>query len=76
MSEPTRSPLECDHGRLARTCPLCDYEEQIARLRALVRRLEWTPGQIRWDGQSVCPVCGWVRCDGHAAGCEIAEVLR
>ena len=32
--------LECEHGQLARSCNLCEYEREIAELRARVGELE------------------------------------
>ena len=49
--------------------------DTIARLRALVRRLEWA-GRSTPAGFAGCLVCGRFASDGHAPGCEIAEVLR
>ncbi len=31
--------IECQHGRLARKCELCEYEEEMATLRATVEAL-------------------------------------
>ena len=32
--------LECEHGQLARACNICEYEREIAELRARVGELE------------------------------------
>ena len=32
--------LECEHGQLARSCNLCEYEREIAELTARVKELE------------------------------------
>ena len=32
--------LECEHGQLARACNICEYEREIAELRARVVELE------------------------------------
>ena len=32
--------LECEHGQLARSCNLCEYEREIAELRARVAELK------------------------------------
>jgi hypothetical protein len=32
--------LECEHGQLARSCNICEYEREIAELKALVGELE------------------------------------
>ena len=32
--------LECEHGQLARSCNICEYEREIAELRARVGELE------------------------------------
>lgn len=32
--------LECEHGQLARACNICEYEREIAELRARVKELE------------------------------------
>ena len=32
--------LECEHGQLARSCSLCEYEREIAELTARVAELE------------------------------------
>ena len=32
--------IECEHGQLARACNICEYEREIAELRARVAELE------------------------------------
>jgi len=32
--------LECEHGQLARSCNICEYEREIAELNARVGELE------------------------------------
>jgi hypothetical protein len=32
--------LECEHGQLARSCNLCEYEREIAELNARVGELQ------------------------------------
>ena len=32
--------LECEHGQLARSCNICEYEREIAELKARVGELE------------------------------------
>ena len=32
--------LECEHGQLARSCNICEYEREIAELTARVGELE------------------------------------
>ena len=32
--------LECEHGQLARSCNICEYEREIAELNARVAELE------------------------------------
>jgi len=34
------NPIECRHGRLARKCEICEYEEEIKELRDKVERLQ------------------------------------
>ena len=39
--------LECEHGQLARACNICEYEKEIAELRARVREL--TQSRDEWE---------------------------
>jgi hypothetical protein len=36
--------LECEHGQLARSCNICEYEREIAELTARVGELEMERG--------------------------------
>lgn len=37
------SPIECEHGSLARSCNICDMEQEIASLKAkLAEAGQWT----------------------------------
>jgi DNA repair exonuclease SbcCD ATPase subunit len=38
--EASHMSLECEHGQLARSCNICEYEREIAELRARVAELE------------------------------------
>ena len=39
--------LECEHGQLARSCNICEYEREIAELRARVGELEAENKRLR-----------------------------
>ena len=39
--------LECEHGQLARSCNICEYEREIAELRARVEELEAERDKLR-----------------------------
>ena len=41
--------LECEHGQLARSCNICEYEREIAELRARVAELEAERDKLRDD---------------------------
>jgi len=44
-------------------------------LLAMLRRLEWTTWNIRYD--ATCPVCAQRKSSGqHAPGCDLATLLR
>lgn len=44
-----------------------------ARLRALLRRVEWAPGPFETRN---CPGCGGLQTFGHAPDCELAAALK
>jgi hypothetical protein len=39
--------IECEHGQLARSCNICEYEKEIAELEAENQRLREALGFIR-----------------------------
>ena len=39
--------LECEHGQLARSCNICEYEREIAELNARVKELEAENKRLR-----------------------------
>ena len=39
--------LECEHGQLARACNICEYEREIAELKARVGELEAERDKLR-----------------------------
>ena len=41
--------LECEHGQLARSCNICEYEREIAELKARVGELEAERDKLRDD---------------------------
>ena len=41
--------LECEHGQLARSCNICEYEREIAELKARVAELEAERDKLRID---------------------------
>jgi len=63
--------LECEHGQLARSCNICEYEREIAELRARVAELEaWKESALAienlWDVQAV----------GREIGVDLGEPIR
>ena len=63
--------LECEHGQLARSCNICEYEREIAELRARVAELEaWKESALAienlWDVQAV----------GREIGVDLGESIR
>ena len=63
--------LECEHGQLARACNICEYEREIAELRARVAEFEaWKESALAienlWDVQAV----------GREIGVDLGEPIR
>lgn len=63
--------LECEHGQLARSCNICEYEREIAELNARVAELEaWKESALAtenlWDVQAV----------GREIGVDLGEHIR
>jgi len=55
--------LECEHGQLARSCNICEYEREIAELRARVAVLEAeSDAAVKWldeyKSKTYCAYCG------------------
>ena len=44
--------------------------EENARLRAMLRQLEWS------RNNHFCPICDEHHADGHQASCELAALLK
>ena len=59
--------LECEHGQLARSCNICEYEREIAELNARVGELEAEVGRLQMMNpcnhtgfeSAPCDVCGY-----------------
>ena len=62
---------ECKHGQLARSCEICELENEVKRLRTVLRAIEWLSDH---DGVRWCPSCSCLWPE-HASGCQLKAAL-
>lgn len=51
--------IECEHGQLARSCNICEYEKEIADLKQEINRLQQWINDLQSGGMYInCVYCG------------------
>jgi hypothetical protein len=60
MEEMRKTTLTCQHGGVKHKCPICDLEEEVAKLKALMRKhSDHTKECNVWSGGGCRCNCGY-----------------